>query len=100
MPTLTPISTEHLERGDVKSKEKNTRSKKKSMNHISLMKMLIRRMDENAGIEDRTTLVKQVLEMDSIHASWMNLYALLLKHPLHAMMSLETIFKIYATGIT
>ena len=96
---LLPISAEHLEQ-DVESEEKDTRSKDKSMDHISLMKMLIRRMDENAGIENRTTLVKQVWEMDSIHASWMNLYTLPLKHPSHAMMSLETIFKIYATGIT
>ena len=96
---LLSVSAKHLER-DVKSKEKDTRSKNKSMDHISLMKMLIRRMDENAGIVNRTTLVKQVWEMDSIHASWMNLYALPLKHPSHAMMSLETIFKIYAMGIT
>ena len=97
---LLPVSAEHLER-DVESKEKDTRSKDKSMDHIPLLKkILIRRMDENAGIGNRTTLVKQVWEMDSIHASWMNLYALSLKHSSHAMMSLETIFKIYATGIT
>ena len=96
---LLPVSVKHLER-DVESKEKDTRSKNKSMDHISLMRMLIRRMNKNAGIGNRTILVKQVWEMDSIHASWMNLYALSLKHPSHAMMSLETIFKIYATGIT
>jgi len=96
---LPSISAKHLER-DVESKEKDTRSKNKSMDHISLMRMLIRRMNKNAGIGNRTILVKQVWEMDSIHASWMNLYALSLKHSSHAMMSLETIFKIYATGIT
>ena len=97
---LLSVSAKHLER-DVKSKEKNTRSKNKSMNHISLLKkILIRRMNENAEIENRTILVKQVWKMNSIHTSWMNLYVLFLKHSLHAMMSLETIFKIYAMRIT
>ena len=113
---LSPISAKHLEREDVKSKaksssefllliltdyfEKNdTRSKDKSMDHISLMKTFMRRTNKNAGIVNKTTLVKQVL-MNTIHASWMNLYTLPLKHSSHAMMSLETIFKIYAMGIT
>ena len=76
--SLPPISAEHLGREDVESeakpslqsllqtltdyfKKKNTESKNKSMNYISLLKkMLTRRMNKNIEIENRTILVKQV----------------------------------------